>query len=165
MLSNISKTNKFPEKYLTHLHQLKTTLSKHLDELEFYGIVTNKKNLIDKIWSVGPRKCGTNILLNLTDYEHPKFWNINKGDNEISSLSESFDIRKDFNSSFVNGFQLATVAGPLCEEPMQGVCFVILKWEINTEDELNSKVFGPFSGKFLLIIVIVYNLIFIYKFS
>lgn len=30
----------------------------------------------------------------------------------------------------INGFQLATFAGPLCEEPMMGVCFVVKKWEI-----------------------------------
>lgn len=35
-----------------------------------------------------------------------------------------------YESGMVNGFQLATLAGPLCEEPMMGVCFVAKKWEI-----------------------------------
>jgi len=35
-----------------------------------------------------------------------------------------------YDNSIVNGFQLATLAGPLCEEPMMGVCFVLKKWEI-----------------------------------
>lgn len=39
-----------------------------------------------------------------------------------------------YESSMVNGFQLATLAGPLCEEPMMGVCFVVKKWEINNQD-------------------------------
>lgn len=30
--------------------------------------------------------------------------------------------------SFISGFQLATQSGPLCEEPMMGVCFTILEW-------------------------------------
>lgn len=33
-----------------------------------------KDNVLDKIWSFGPRKCGPNILLNETDYSHKKFW-------------------------------------------------------------------------------------------
>jgi len=35
-----------------------------------------------------------------------------------------------YDNSIVNGFQLATLAGPLCEESMMGVCFVLKKWEI-----------------------------------
>lgn len=33
-----------------------------------------KDNVLDKIWSFGPRKCGPNILLNETDYRQKKFW-------------------------------------------------------------------------------------------
>lgn len=33
-----------------------------------------KDNVLDKIWSFGPRKCGLNILLNETDYRQKKFW-------------------------------------------------------------------------------------------
>lgn len=33
-----------------------------------------KDDVLDKIWSFGPRKCGPNILLNETDYKHKKFW-------------------------------------------------------------------------------------------
>ena len=32
---------------------------------------------------------------------------------------------REYDNSIVNGFQLATSAGPLCEEPLMGVCFVI----------------------------------------
>ena len=31
-------------------------------------------DVLDKIWSFGPRNSGLNILLNETDYEHRKFW-------------------------------------------------------------------------------------------
>jgi ribosome assembly protein 1 len=33
-----------------------------------------RDNILDKIWSFGPRKCGPNILLNETDYKQKKFW-------------------------------------------------------------------------------------------
>ncbi|TMW41517.1 hypothetical protein DOY81_013404, partial [Sarcophaga bullata] len=49
----------------------------------------------------------------------------------------------------VNGFQITTSAGPLCEEPMQGVCFMVLEWSVDTSDDLNSKAYGPFSGQVL----------------
>ena len=32
---------------------------------------------------------------------------------------------REYDNSIINGFQLATSAGPLCEEPLMGVCFVI----------------------------------------
>lgn len=37
----------------------------------------------------------------------------------------------EYDSSFINGFQLATLAGPLCEEPMMGVAYFIKDWTID----------------------------------
>ncbi|XP_047344705.1 elongation factor-like GTPase 1 [Vespa velutina] len=76
---------------------------------------------LQNIWSFGPRKCGPNILLNETDYKHRNFW---------ERQFKSIDPRVLYDSSMVNGFQLATLAGPLCEEPTMGVCFVVKKWQI-----------------------------------
>lgn len=42
--------------------------------------------------------------------------------------------RNDFENSFLNGFQLSTLAGPLCEEPMHGVCFVVEEWSLSDAD-------------------------------
>ena len=33
------------------------------------------------------------------------------------------------DNSVVNGFQLATISGPMCEEPMMGVCFIVEDWQ------------------------------------
>ncbi|XP_066583089.1 elongation factor-like GTPase 1 isoform X2 [Prorops nasuta] len=78
-------------------------------------------DVLNKIWSFGPRKCGPNILLNETTYQH-RFFSERKNNLE--------DSRAVYDSSMINGFQLATLAGPLCEEPMMGVCFIVKKWEI-----------------------------------
>ncbi|KAI4495818.1 hypothetical protein M0802_008441 [Mischocyttarus mexicanus] len=90
---------------------------------------------LDQIWSFGPRKCGPNILLNETDYKHRHLWR---------RRSKSADPRVLYDSSMVNGFQLATIAGPLCEEPIMGVCFVVKKWQIfqdaNSESGNQSQV-------------------------
>lgn len=36
-----------------------------------------------------------------------------------------------YYNSMINGFQLTTLSGPLCEEPMMGVCFILKKWKIH----------------------------------
>lgn len=44
-----------------------------------------------------------------------------------------------YDSNVVNGFQLATLAGPLCEESMMGVCFILKKWEIFDAPQSNCS--------------------------
>lgn len=46
---------------------------------------------------------------------------------------------RDYDNSVVSGFQLASLAGPLCEEPLMGVCFVVEKWT-QLEKEMTSLV-------------------------
>lgn len=46
--------------------------------------------------------------------------------------------------SLVNGFQLATLAGPICEEPMLGVGFVVEAWTLAEEGDPG---WGPLSGQ------------------
>ncbi|XP_012140504.1 elongation factor-like GTPase 1 isoform X3 [Megachile rotundata] len=89
-----------------------------------------EKDTLDRIWSFGPRNCGSNVLLNETDYKQRKFWEGHR---------KSSDPRASYESGMVNGFQLATFAGPLCEEPMTGVCFVVKKWEIYRDSGSESN--------------------------
>lgn len=51
----------------------------------------------------------------------------------------------DYDNSIISGFQLATLAGPLCEEPLMGVCFVIENW-ISTEQDLLSNTTTGITG-------------------
>lgn len=97
-------------------------------------------DIVKQIWSVGPRNCGPNLLLNqTTDYE-TKFIDYN------NIIKE--DPRFEYESSFVNGFQLASLAGPLCEEPMMGVAFCVEEWTLeNTDSEDSGHTFGPLSGQ------------------
>ena len=89
-----------------------------------------QKDVLDRIWSFGPRNCGSNILLNETDYKQQKFW---------EGHPKSIDPRAPYESGLMNGFQLATLAGPLCEEPMMGVCFVVKKWEVHQDSDSESS--------------------------
>ena len=38
-------------------------------------------------------------------------------------------------NAFDNGFSAATASGPLCEEPMQGACFIISNIEMHDEEK------------------------------
>ncbi|KAH8304044.1 hypothetical protein KR018_009471 [Drosophila ironensis] len=147
-LSAIPRNQLLSEKWKTLLASIKVKLIAALQDLQLFGLSSlTPEELVNRVWALGPRNCGTNILLNLSDYEQPDFWsgNAKTSDTDIRSAS---DPRKDFNSSLVNGFQLTSGAGPLCEEPMTGVCFAVLEWSIQTEGEdLNAR--GPFSGQVL----------------
>uniref|UniRef100_H2YCG0 Ribosome assembly protein 1 n=1 Tax=Ciona savignyi TaxID=51511 RepID=H2YCG0_CIOSA len=80
-------------------------------------------NAVDRIWSFGPRGNGPNILLNNEDdYNRPSIWTCAYCDQSI-----------------VSGFQLATLSGPLCEEPMHGVCFVVEEWKISAPPAASTE--------------------------
>lgn len=105
------------EQIATELRQFRTKL-----ETEFAAAVEDVwSNAVNRIWSFS--RNGTNILLNgVEGYERPTLWSALDGPGRnMSSLQE-------YDSAVVSGFQIATQNGPLCEEPMMGVCFVIEKW-------------------------------------
>lgn len=80
------------------------------------------QNAVNEIWSFGPNGCGPNILLNrIQTYPRPSVWE--KAASVDSPLAA-------YDTNFVTGFQIATAAGPLCEEPMMGVCFIIQDWSL-----------------------------------
>ncbi|XP_054286196.1 elongation factor-like GTPase 1 isoform X2 [Macrosteles quadrilineatus] len=105
------------------------------------------KKTVEEIWSFGPRRCGPNILINrIPEHSGRNVWSGESKQGCQPSLLE-------YDSSFVNGFQLATLAGPMCEEPMMGVAFVVEDWTIDSSAESNtSGVFGPLSGQIVSVV-------------
>lgn len=105
------------------------------------------ERLLKRIWALGPRQVGPNILLT-PDYkgkttdcsvivrgsphvsERLGFVGVcSNGDlaSEVSSLATHslYQEAETLENSVVSGFQLASAAGPLCEEPMWGLAFVV----------------------------------------
>lgn len=77
----------------------------------------------NQMWSFGPKRVGPNILLNrVNQYDRPNVWNC------VETKQQELKLRQ-YDNSIISGFQIATLAGPLCEEPLRGVCFIIEKWE------------------------------------
>ncbi|KAG8516396.1 Elongation factor-like GTPase 1 [Galemys pyrenaicus] len=78
-------------------------------------LLTGRKwgDAVAHIWSFGPRRCGPNILVGRCGGPQGSVW--------TGLAGGSWDV----GNSLVSGFQLATLSGPLCEEPLMGVCFVL----------------------------------------
>lgn len=81
-------------------------------------------NATNKIWSFGPKFVGPNILLNdMEDYNRPSVWSV------LESEYHNKSSTRDYDYSIISGFQMATSSGPLCEEPLHGVAFILKKWQ------------------------------------
>lgn len=86
-----------------------------------------QEDMVDNIWSFGPKYSGPNILLADKDIV-VKYSQWNRIYDQDKARSDDQDDLYSYIDSFISGFQLATQSGPLCEEPMMGVCFTILDW-------------------------------------
>lgn len=132
------------------------------------------ENLLKRIWALGPRQVGPNMLLlpeTTTKETGPSviirsspyvserlgFINSNELELEINSSSTNQQLIQEsesLRSSVLSGFQVATSAGPLCDEPMWGLAFVIeasiSPFESETEaihQQSQSDQYGVFSGQ------------------
>lgn len=164
------------EETLTELQELRSKLDTVLVESG-----SEWEDVVDRIWSFGPRHTGANILVNsVPSYQRPSVWAPLETDLPLEVEppleAEPPEARKplrDYDNSIVNGFQLATLSGPLCEEPMHGVCFFLKEWNHVTaspstqrpsdsgggagdtgEEEDNkapptTDTYGPFSGQLI----------------
>lgn len=112
-------TQAIHQKTQEKIWEFKGKLEKHLTGRKW-------RNTVDQIWSFGPRKCGPNILVSRSEDFQSSVWSGPAG--RESKEASRF---RDFGNSIVSGFQLATLSGPMCEEPLMGVCFVLEKWELN----------------------------------
>lgn len=124
-LNEDKKTHEINQKTIDRIKEFKQKLEQNLQGRKW-------RNAVDNIWSFGPRKCGPNILLyNFEGYTKPVWQCLGNAVKETSKY-------RDFDNSIVSGFQLATLSGPMCEEPLMGVCFIVEKWEISKVGEMLS---------------------------
>lgn len=113
------------------IHEFKAELNSLVKEIkksksEWRHLVI--ENFVENIWSFGPKYSGPNILVASAEIGVA----YNQWD-RIDNLGSEKSVGSDhalntYIDSFISGFQLATQSGPLCEEPMMGVCFIIQEW-------------------------------------
>lgn len=65
-------------------------------------------------------------------------------DEDLLSQEEKFLVLQEYEKSITAGFQAATLSGPLCDEQVEGVCFIVEEIFIK-QGSLDS--IGPFSGQ------------------
>jgi ribosome assembly protein 1 len=91
-----------------------------------------------KIISFGPNRSGANILVNLTEKYVKSIWhNLERNSNNLSLNLKASAFHK-LEKSIVFGFNLATIKGPICAEPIQGVAFIIEDFQVN--ENLNDLI-------------------------
>ena len=114
---------KLNQKTLEALHDLKTNLQSAFNAdppiADFPW-----EEAVDLIWSFGPRNSSPNLLLNgVEGYERVNVWSA-----MLESASQPKTTLRDYDNSIISGFQLASLSGPLCEEPLMGVGFILRQW-------------------------------------
>ncbi|CAG9326554.1 unnamed protein product [Blepharisma stoltei] len=128
---------------------------------EFKNLLTTcpqpLKTLIEEhLFSFGPRRAGNNMLIykekkSILESSEPKEETKEEsesGDENGSSTNASKFSGCDFDlpNAFIAGFDLANNSGPLCGEPLRGVCFVIEEVKISNSEETKDP-YGPFQGQ------------------
>ncbi|KAF3323054.1 elongation factor Tu GTP-binding domain-containing protein 1 [Carex littledalei] len=125
---------------------------------------------LPRIWSLGPRQVGPNMLIvPETSYADSKavliqgschvserLGFLNSDSETISKMPPLEEVEaalireaETLKSSVVSGFQLATSAGPLCDEPMWGLAFIVEPYIFpdNSENAHPSDQYGIFTGQ------------------
>ena len=156
---------KLNEETVTKLRELKTKLQEAFASSRDNSAVL--QSAVDNVWSFGPRNIGPNLLLNgVPSYKRSSVWSALEGGPSVLPPLQEYD------NSIVSGFQLVSLSGPLCEEPLLGVCFVLKDWsyaqstskekEADSSDHRSAKelphaepqadvsdTYGPFSGQLM----------------
>lgn len=163
---------------------LKSELELDSEKSDIETFEKNKQlchRFLQRIWSLGPRQVGPNILL-VPDSKATEVIHMSSGqrgflihgschvseklgflDNSSSdsivhtdngepseATNSSINMEAEgLKNSIVAGFQLATSAGPLCDEPMWGLAFLVESYifpdNLETKDQLDQ--YGIFSGQ------------------
>jgi len=100
------------------------------------------RDCASKIISFGPKRSGPNVLISAVEgLDCGSVWEEVHHHRKLRG-----DLRLENISSLVSGFQLATFAGPICEEPMMGVAFILEAWTVAEEGDSG---WGPLSGQIM----------------
>ena len=105
------------------------------------------QEILPSTLAFGPRNMGPNILVNrMPNLNLPGIFDVVEQravvnvDNQ--ALSHAAEEIVAFSNAIVVAFQLLTQAGPLCDEPVMGVCFEIVDVTVDTEAPEPDSGFG-----------------------
>ncbi|XP_068655512.1 uncharacterized protein [Aristolochia californica] len=104
--------------------------------------------LLERIWALGPRQGTSQVSERLGFLNSSDSMKIE--DHEAGLLDSLHMEAQSLESSVVSGFQFATAAGPLCEEPMWGLAFLVeahILHHDETDSSSHSEQFSIFTGQ------------------
>lgn len=108
-------------------------------------------NIVKKIWAFGMKRIGPNILVNNIPEYNRQQW-CQPSDNTLKpNINDTHEVTvKDFDGSINSGFQIATNAGPLCAEPVMGVCYILEEFSLQISEDINDAFhIGTLSGQII----------------
>ncbi|KAJ3019320.1 UNVERIFIED_CONTAM: Cytoplasmic GTPase/eEF2-like protein (ribosomal biogenesis) [Siphonaria sp. JEL0065] len=143
-------------------------LEAELEEARKDGSLIEKElweDIGSRILSFGPREVGPNLLISATSTLTASAWKDNSNTSKMrraretssrpvesptspDSIEEGEEVTpkllriptvRDYEGSIGIGFQLAMLAGPLCNEPMMGVAIFLESFELNAENADNRQ--------------------------
>ncbi|CAH7666943.1 hypothetical protein PPACK8108_LOCUS1310 [Phakopsora pachyrhizi] len=96
---------------------------------------------VKSVWAFGPRRSGPNLLLDRSNgstsllscpaVENPQALNEDKRNPDPPNRDSLAIEIGEFDDMIETAFQLATFKGPLCAEPVQGMCFSIEDFKLD----------------------------------
>jgi ribosome assembly protein 1 len=102
---------------------------------------------LEKIWCFGPRRIGPNVLINNVDgylASNSVFLALEQvAERAYQDQKECFEMLSKLENSLMTGFQLATAAGPLCDEPVWGVAFILEDFVYHPIDQSSAPLLAP----------------------
>ncbi|CUM63916.1 uncharacterized protein PRCAT00001504001 [Priceomyces carsonii] len=121
----------------SELVSLKESLVRVLKASEFKFNFKDLEHLVNKIIAFGPKRYGPNIFVESDD---------------LNLFKCIFDDKKherkfEYETSIINGFQLATNEGPLASEPLQGVLVILKSCETSDSNAIDKS--NNFSGRLM----------------
>jgi ribosome assembly protein 1 len=117
--------------------------------------------IVDQIWAFGPRRVGSNLLVNrIPGYVRKSFFEVDSTKSSEVSGDHADEVIKveenekalsilDVDFHIHTGFQLSTLTGPLCAEPVTGVCYIVQAVDIHPDDSVNGDG-EPVDGNFMM---------------
>ncbi|KAJ3225253.1 Elongation factor-like GTPase 1 [Clydaea vesicula] len=147
----------FDEFNKTFFQNIKIRWGRYFEEADL-------KKVFENIWAFGPKQCGQNLLVNMVDgYEKKTWMSSMRGQKlkqqiegeiiseEIESTANNNKIYgiKDFQGSIASGFQMATLNGPLCNEPMYGLCILLEDCTFHITEDSDALKISLLSGQII----------------
>ncbi|KAG1172934.1 hypothetical protein G6F70_008491 [Rhizopus microsporus] len=151
-LENSGNASTASSNKLLSAKELRTLLEKEFMEAKKEGgpFAHYWDGIVDQIWAFGPRRTGSNILVNrVPGYVRRSFFEMDSTKSTEIVADHADEVIKveenendlsilDFDFHIHTGFQLSTLSGPLCAEPVTGVCYIVQAVDIHPPETVNG---------------------------